>query len=181
MADRHDEAYKEGYYAGKDAGWLDDMVHNGCYDTERGRNSRTDQSYHAGYNDGLADSNDSSNSHYSGGSSSDSDGGGVCFVTSACVFSKGLPDDCLELETLRKFRNEYVLKMSGGVELNDEYKRIAPKIVENINKRSNSTEIYDGIYSEITCMVDLINEGKNSQALDSYKNMVGELADMYNL
>lgn len=69
MADRHDEAYDRGYNEGKNASWVDDFVHSRSYDLERGNNSRTAQSQHAGFIDGVTDKHDDSNSHYHGGSS----------------------------------------------------------------------------------------------------------------
>ena len=40
------------------------------------------------------------------------DTSGGCYLTSACMYSKGLPDDCYELETLRNFRDTW-LKNQG--------------------------------------------------------------------
>ena len=54
----------------------------------------------------------SSHTGHSGhGSSSGTDG---CYLTSACVMAKGLPDHCEELETLRVFRDEYLAGQPGG-------------------------------------------------------------------
>ena len=36
------------------------------------------------------------------------DTSGGCYLTSACMYSKGLPDDCYELETLRNFRDTWL-------------------------------------------------------------------------
>ena len=38
------------------------------------------------------------------GSSDDNDSG--CFLTTACIRAKGLPDDCMELQTLRAYRDD---------------------------------------------------------------------------
>lgn len=176
MSDKNTDAYNDGYNQGKDAGMMDDFVHSNFKSSD----SSIDKSYNAGWEDGMSDKYDSDNSHYSGDSGS-SDGGGVCFVTSACVKSKGLSDDCAELEILRKFRNEYVLNLDGGAELNKEYKRIAPQIVKKINESSNSTQMYDDIYSDITNMVYLINKKENEQALLAYESMVTGLAEKLNV
>ena len=34
---------------------------------------------------------------------------GLCFLTTACVEARGLPDNCLELHILRKFKGRFVL------------------------------------------------------------------------
>ena len=47
----------------------------------------------------------------SGSSGSGSEG---CYLTSACVMARGLPDHCEELETLRLFRDEYLAGQPGG-------------------------------------------------------------------
>ena len=39
---------------------------------------------------------------------------GGCFLTSACVKFKGLPDDCAELETLRAFREQQAYRPPSG-------------------------------------------------------------------
>ncbi|RLQ96273.1 hypothetical protein D9X91_08285 [Falsibacillus albus] len=33
-----------------------------------------------------------------------------CFITDSCVDARGLPDDCFELKTFRKFRDEVLLQ-----------------------------------------------------------------------
>lgn len=33
-----------------------------------------------------------------------------CYLTSACIFAKGLKDDCHELTTLRQFRDQWLAK-----------------------------------------------------------------------
>ena len=62
----------------------------------------------------------SSHTGHSGhGSSSGTDG---CYLTSACVMAKGLPDHCEELETLRVFRDEYLAGQPGGRAEIEQYK-----------------------------------------------------------
>lgn len=74
---------------------------------------------------------------------------GGCFLTSACVEAKGLPDDCRELQTLRSFRDTYLRNAAGGDKEIAEYYLIAPKIVENIKKRSDKALIFDRIFEEL--------------------------------
>ena len=50
----------------------------------------------------------------------------VAIFTTACVKSKGLSDDCIELSTLRKFRDEYILNLENGEKDIKEYYDTAP-------------------------------------------------------
>lgn len=95
---------------------------------------------------------------------------GNCYLTTACVVAKGLPDDCLELTTLRHFRDSFVLSSQEGKEDIAHYYSVAPKIVSEIEKRSNSEEIFSNIYNELVCpCVDLISRGALADAYIYYK------------
>ena len=65
-----------------------------------------------------------------------------CFISTACIESKGLPDDCEELNCLRHFRDKFVGNLPCGNELIEEYYKIAPKIVSAINGTKNPNKIY---------------------------------------
>ena len=104
------------------------------------------------------------------GSSSSSSGG--CFLTSACVKYLGKSDDCTELQTLRKFRDEYMAKTEDGLRLVKEYYAIAPQIVEKIDASSNKACYYDGIYATICKCVALIGQNKLDETYQEYKKMV---------
>lgn len=94
-----------------------------------------------------------------------------CFLTSACVKAKGLPDDCRELQTLRQYRDLYLRKTQTGMEKVREYYRVAPKIVEAVNARQDSDRIWDNVYRDLVSVcVELIDEGKNEEAFDIYKS-----------
>lgn len=77
---------------------------------------------------------DDSCKHYEEGSSSSSGG---CFLTTACCKYKGLPDDCAELETLRRFRDTYLKETEYGSELIRAYYESAPALVERIELQRN--------------------------------------------
>jgi hypothetical protein len=95
-----------------------------------------------------------------------------CFLTSACVFHKGLADDCAELTALRKFRDSYMMKTAEGSKLVEEYYAIAPSIVEKIEKREDKDEIYDSIYADILACIKLIEEQKFEETVAAYAAMV---------
>ncbi|HPS31462.1 MAG TPA: hypothetical protein PLZ43_14500, partial [bacterium] len=64
--------------------------------------------------------------------------------TAVCDFNNR-PDDCLELNILRWFRDNWLINQHDGKELIEEYYRIAPKIVEKINNEKNHESIYKNI------------------------------------
>lgn len=103
-----------------------------------------------------------------------------CFLTSACVASKGLSDDCHELTVLRSFRDGYMRDLPGGNEDIKEYYRCAPAIVSNIKSQPNAQAIFERIYTEliIPC-VELIETGKNHEAYTKYKNYTESLQETY--
>ncbi|MFA5856140.1 MAG: CFI-box-CTERM domain-containing protein [Candidatus Pacearchaeota archaeon] len=104
---------------------------------------------------------------------------GRCYITSACVNSRGLSDECLELKTLRNFRDNYLKKIEGGKEDIDAYYRTAPKIVRQIDQRPDKLEIYNMIYErDISLAINMINNGDNDGAYRYYKSMVQRLEDL---
>ena len=103
-----------------------------------------------------------------------------CFITTATCQSRHLPDNCHELETLRKFRDTFMRKnpeMEAEVE---EYYQIAPVICENISRQKNSKEIYDSIWGDyLKSAVSAVDNGENQKAHDIYKKMVLDLKEKW--
>lgn len=102
-----------------------------------------------------------------------------CFLTSACCSYKELPDDCYELTTLRKFRDNYLKNIPNGQIMIEEYYSIAPAIVSAIEKQDNKEAIYKEIYATISECVKLIESDKLDETLFVYKKMVADLSEMY--
>ena len=107
----------------------------------------------------------SSNSGYNSGSSG-------CFLTSACVDYFGKPDDCYELTTLRKFRDNYLAKTEEGKKIISQYYKVAPAIIEKINNSDSKDKFYLYIYDEIKKCISHIENDKNESALTVYMKMV---------
>nr|VFJ54216.1 MAG: hypothetical protein BECKDK2373C_GA0170839_104224 [Candidatus Kentron sp. DK] len=106
-------------------------------------------------------------------------GGGGCFLTTACVKHAGLPDDCYELETLRRFRDNYIMKRADGNTLLHEYYSNGPKIVASLlSSRTHEFEL-KGVYLEIERSVRLIESGSNEEALRCYRKMYDGLYRKY--
>lgn len=94
-----------------------------------------------------------------------------CFLTSACTAARGLPDDCYELQTLRKFRDEWLKYQPEGILLIAHYYEVAPKIVDAIDACENRLEVYDGIYHQLVLpCVELIEQRKYAEALALYRD-----------
>lgn len=102
--------------------------------------------------------------------------GDKCFITSACVFARGLPDDCDELIILRAFRDNYIMNVPGGPELIREYYEVAPGIVDRILESKESEHILGSLYEELVVpSVRLILDGKYQEALTHYRTQVARL------
>ncbi len=107
---------------------------------------------------------------------SDDKSGGGCFLTTACVETLGLPDNCDELTTLRQFRDSYMLSFDEGKAEVEEYYARAPKIVEAISARPDAPTIYRRIYEEVVLpCVRLIKQGNLDLARATYKRALLQL------
>jgi len=116
----------------------------------------------------------------SSGDSGGDSGGSGCFITTACVQAQGLPDNCLELQKLRVFRDQYLIKIPYGHFIIKEYYRISPLIIQEINKRGNPECIYQDIFEKwIAKALVLIDTGKKEEALLTYIEMVKQLSQKY--
>lgn len=104
----------------------------------------------------------------------------TCYLTSACVYAKGLADDCYELETLRKYRDTWLKSQTEGESLIKKYYEVAPKIVSVINDREDRKLIYEMIYDEmVKPCVNLIEQQKYMETLDLYREMTLKLSKEY--
>lgn len=108
------------------------------------------------------------------------DTSGGCYLTSACMYSKGLPDDCYELETLRNFRDTWLKNSEEGQEIIKEYYEVAPKIVSAINETKESKKVYDMLYEKmVQPCVKLIEQKKYKETVHLYRSMTMQLKEEY--
>lgn len=104
------------------------------------------------------------------------DSSGGCYLTSACMYARGLADDCYELKVLRHFRDTWLSSLKEGKEIIKQYYKIAPKIVSAINDTMDSKSIYERLYKNmVEPCVKLIEQQKYYESLELYKNMTLEL------
>jgi hypothetical protein len=104
---------------------------------------------------------------------------GCCYITTACVDSMGLPDNCDELTTLRNFRDTYLISKNNGRELIDLYYSNAPQIVASIRKRLDKKLIFKELFGIIANCVNAIKAGDNEYAFQTYCDMVLKLKKEY--
>ena len=105
---------------------------------------------------------------------------GGCYISTACVVAQGLPDDCYQLELLRKHRDLLVQQDENIKALVEEYYLNAPKIVSLINARSDSVEIYQKLYVDLVCKcVTFLEQGDIPSAIANYKKIYQSLKELY--
>ena len=122
---------------------------------------------------------DGKSNHSKSGSNSGSGTEG-CYLTSACVEARGLPDQCEELQTLRFFRDEYLKRQPGGQAEVEQYYAIAPEIVNAINRLPNATALWNCVFEELVApCVRMIHADQNESAHRLYKAYSLKLSRLY--
>lgn len=100
-------------------------------------------------------------------------GGGGCFLTEAVMAATGQGDDAPELEVLRMYRDQVLMRSPAGQQLVAAYEEMAPGIVDAINMSPNAAELYSQLYQQyIAPCVQAIQSGDHQQALQLYSQMV---------
>ena len=115
-----------------------------------------------------------------GSSGSRENDSGGCYLTTACVAARGLPDTCAELQLLRAFRDGVLDRRPGGREEIERYCRIAPGIVAAVNQREDTMQIWNRVYEELVepC-VRMIHAGKDEEAYRLYQAYTMEPGEKY--
>lgn len=94
-----------------------------------------------------------------------------CFLSTAACQFKGLPDDCQELETLRAFRDSYLLNSPEGEAMVAHYYSVAPPIAELLTEPAELEQVW-----QVMCRcVAAIDSGHHEQATKEYSAMVTSL------
>lgn len=98
-----------------------------------------------------------------------------CLLSSACVAARGLPDDCDELTTLRKFRSNHLEGTPRGDMILKEYQIISGQILRWIEGRSDRKSLYDDLYRRLVRgTVELIRVEQIEAAINHYQAIVRE-------
>ena len=90
-------------------------------------------------------------------------------------FKNEFDDNCYELTVLRWFRDNFVPDEDVK-----HYYRVAPSIVEEINKEEKNSLIYDYIYDNVVdyCVTE-IEKGNYMNAYNRYKESIISLEEHY--
>ena len=103
-----------------------------------------------------------------------------CFITTAVCDIFGKDDDCYELTMFRDFRDSWLLKQPDGNSLVDEYYKIAPRIVESINRLDESKTIYMSIWEQyLKPCLSYIERKDDFSCKEKYIEMVKNLRSKY--
>ena len=98
-----------------------------------------------------------------------------CFITTACCETLGLADDCFELRTLRRYRDEVLAKAPGGAREIAAYYRLAPQILARLPNDARGT-ILGSVYARYILPASLATAlGLNALAHRLYVRMLDEL------
>lgn len=96
----------------------------------------------------------------------------MCFLTTACVHHYGLADNCYELETLRKYRDSYLMQHATGKALVKDYYALAPSILKQISTHPKKEKYYTYIYNRVLSSCRAIEDKQFEQARRIYQGMV---------
>ena len=99
-----------------------------------------------------------------------------CYITTAVCEFQGKADDCYELTQFRQFRDQWLSRQAGGEELIAYYYRTAPKLVAQIDRQANRSQIYQELYQWYLrpCLAH-IEAGELAQCQRLYQSMVHSL------
>lgn len=104
----------------------------------------------------------------------------LCYITTAVCKSLKKTDDCYELELLRDYRDNYLVKTQDGKQLVEEYYDIAPTIVKRIDKSADAEVKYRYIWEQyLKPCIMAIEQGKLDACGNTYMEMVEELRSRY--
>ena len=96
-----------------------------------------------------------------------------CFLTTIVCEALGKADNCPELKTLRKFRDEYIRQQPYGNALVAEYYRIAPAIVVALKQSDQFYRQANELHEKyILICLRHIESGQSEQAIDHYRQFI---------
>lgn len=105
---------------------------------------------------------------------------GLCYITTAVCRYQGKEDDCYELETLRSYRDTYLMNSPEGRRLVEEYYDTAPYLVKVLEMCQNVAEIYEELYKNyLSVCIACIEDQKYEKCKYVYIEMVRRLQEKY--
>ena len=108
-----------------------------------------------------------------------------CYITTVTCDVLGLEDKNIYLQTLRKFRKNYLQKIPKGLEILEAYDFVGPIIAERImndeNKKQLAMHLLRDYIHPIAQNISMQFDGNYDFAINSYAQMTKELIKRYNL
>lgn len=105
-----------------------------------------------------------------------------CYITTTLCNILGFPNDSYYLETLRKYRDQYLKQDISNWPLLMAYDTIGPIISSNLLQENNKEELAKTLFnSYIVTAVTAIEENKNEIAKNIYISMTTALVERYNI
>ena len=102
-----------------------------------------------------------------------------CFITTACCEALGLDDDCFELRTLRRYRDDVLANKPGGVADIAAYYALAPLILARLPREARKATLRS-VYARYILPAALAARlGLNTPAYQLYARMIEELAGAF--
>lgn len=105
----------------------------------------------------------------------------MCFLTTACVRYYGLADNGYELNTLRRYRDQFLLSSQAGKVLVQEYYDLSPALVKKIERDHHKKTVYAYIYEQVQCACQKIEANHFRVAQKVYTDMVKTLLQRYSM
>lgn len=103
-----------------------------------------------------------------------------CFLTTACMehMREDFDDNCRELTVLRRYRDSWLREHHPeDIEL---YYHVAPMLVEEVDSREDSREVWLSLYEDsILPAVRAAEAGEDEEAYRIYRAMVEDLLDRF--
>jgi hypothetical protein len=98
-----------------------------------------------------------------------------CFLTTACCDVLGLGDDCFELRTLRRYRDDVLAKTREGRAAIAAYYRIAPAVVARLEQRRAGPRLLSVYARFVLPSAIAARLGLNRLAFRLYRRMMQDL------
>ena len=102
-----------------------------------------------------------------------------CHLTTACLKALNLPEDSLEFKAMKILTKEHILKSRQGKRDYILYNRNSPRIVNEIETRNDSQEIWRKVYEKLRNVARLVFNGNYEKGYQSYKSLVNELNEHF--
>jgi len=106
-------------------------------------------------------------------------GSGGCYVTTSCLDALDLPKDSLEMKAIKVLTIDHILKSLKGKKDYVLYGRRAPRIVEAIESRSDSQNIWRRVYGKLKEITESVLSEDYEKGYRDYKELVSGLERQY--